>query len=288
MKRKRLVETSRIAAAARVAFALVLVLSCLCCGAQPQTSDTLETSATEGEQQPGFRGNATAIAMLHDIERVFDESRWLFVDVVCTQSLTDDSGEQSSCTRNAKIWLRHPDKFVWISTGGGEPWTVMTDGKTVITYLPERRFFTMRGFSPSALDAELLVYCGNYGMILTHVFCTTLRGNVPVTLTRGADLGLEDFAEGKLHHVQFGNEQMVADVWYNERELPVRIEENVQNKEITSILVVSIEWKNTQPIPEHSFTIVPPEDAQKVDKLPPLDNCERRDEETSRSAFDGI
>jgi hypothetical protein len=226
-----------------------------------------------------------AIRLLHRVERGFDTRDTLFADVVCTRSISSPQVNETSCTRTAKVWLHRPDKLVWISTGA-DPWSVLSDGRKIVSYLPDHHCFTLRMFTPAMLDTELLTFCGSYGMVLTHALCPTARGNVPVTLTRGEDLGMETISGMQLRHARFGNESGLCDVWSDDSRLPIFIHETITG--ITSIqLDVALSWKPEQPIPENTFVILPPEDAMRVETLPALDPCEAADEPTTASETSG-
>ena len=240
--------------------------------AQTTTSETAETTDTA----PGFHGNAAAIRILNYIEQSFDAPRSsLCMDVVCTRTIISAKGGQRVTGHTATIWLRGPDKLVWLSTGE-RPWSVLSDGKAITAFLPECNVYTINNYNPRALDSTLAHYSVEFGTVLTHLVCKTLRGSIPVTFTRGEDIGQEDFQGNSQYHVRFGTKEALLDVWLNERDLPARIQEIIESGSESDTLLMAIQWKSTRfnpPIPEPSFVIRPPENSHRVEHLPPRSDC---------------
>ncbi|MGI8908620.1 MAG: DUF2092 domain-containing protein [Candidatus Sumerlaeaceae bacterium] len=219
------------------------------------------------DRPPGFSGNPRAIRMLRDLEYKVDIRELLYVDLVCTHTISNTNGDQHMTTATARLWRRQPDKLVWISSGA-RPWTVTCDGKKVISCLPDRAIYTSKAYDRTVLDSELFAFSSDYGVTLSHLMCRSLRGSQSVTFHRGEDLGREELLGTEVHHIRIGSGPGIVDVWLNDQELPVHIMETLQSAMENSTLIVSLKWKTDQPIPERSFSIGFPEDAMMVDALP--------------------
>lgn len=243
-----------------------LICICICAattfgGAQARQSGTIQT------RQPSFTGDPKAVELLHKLEAAFDKQDPIFMELVSTQTLSGVNMPQQTSSQGGRIWMRKPLKIVWQSNGGKLAWNVVSDGKELCMYLPSEKLYTLQPVDKKQLDKQLLPLTQQYGVTLTHMLWSSLRGAQPVVLTRGEDLGMEEMQGGSRHHVRIGTGPAVIDLWLDNHELPIRIMETQQHSGVNSTVVTAIKWITGQPIPDNAFTINPPKEAKNVNVL---------------------
>lgn len=231
------------------------------CLAQAQPRPTMPPKSAP------FTGDAKAVELLHKLESAFDKQDPIFMELVSTQTLSGVNKPQQTSSQSGRIWMHKPSKIVWQSNGGKLGWNVISDGKNLCMYLPSEKLYTVQPIDKKQLDKQLLPLTQQYGVTLTHLLWSSLRGAQPVVLTRGEDLGMDDIQGGSHRHVRIGTGAAVIDLWLDEKDLPVRIMETQQIAAVNSTVITAIKWITGQPIPDDAFTINPPKDARNVNVL---------------------
>jgi peroxiredoxin len=211
------------------------------------------------------------------------------VDIISeTEMVTTGMKQQMDATYSAA--LSRPNSFALRLTSGFLGGTLISDGKTCITYEPVLKKYTSTD-APDNLDdlfqpMNLVMILGGMPLGLESFLAANPIQALEERLTKSGDAGFETIGGAKAHHVQLSNTPYVTDFWIADGPSPLLLQSRVTLNMKESLRQLTAEqrkklppgtadmsmvrttvfnnWKVNPSIEASAFQFQPPPDAQLV------------------------
>lgn len=200
------------------------------------------------------------------------------------------TGMKQEMDSSYHVALSHPNSFALILQSGMVGGSLISDGKTLTTYQPMLKKYTVTDAPAQLSDLlqpmNLLLSIGGLPLGLESLLNKDALKMLETHLAKSEDVGLEKIGTASAHHIRLVGTPYVTDLWITDGAAPFLLQSQVsmdmsgmmknlsaaqKSKMPTGFAMMSMvrtnsftNWKMNQPVAASVFQFQPPPDAQLV------------------------
>ncbi|MBX7254841.1 MAG: DUF2092 domain-containing protein [Candidatus Hydrogenedentes bacterium] len=212
-----------------------------------------------------------------------------------TEMVMEAQGMKQTMNSDYAVAIERPNKVSRILKEGMMGATIVSDGKTLYTYLPMFKKYTQEDAPETAFDAvagEAAMFSGQFSILSASLVSDDPSAAILEGVNEATLVGVEDVEGVKCSHIKLIQEEIDIDMYVQTGDKPLLIKivpdmakalatagDRMPVKDMKmSVNVRYANWTVNEPIPAEKFSFTPPEGAAKADSLMAMLGREEQEE----------